>query len=67
MVRALTGSADWCAAKARAKPGERLVLDHIVERRDGGAGLDPANTQWLTYSEHQAKTEQSKRRRVGLG
>lgn len=47
---------DYAAAKARAKPGERLVLDHVDERRDGGADLDPQNTQWLTFSEHQAKT-----------
>lgn len=57
---------DHAAAKARAKPGEWLVLDHIVEIRDGGARLDPGNTQWLTHSEHQAKTALVKRRRSGL-
>lgn len=57
---------DYRAAKARAQQGERVILDHIVERRDGGAPLDPANTQWLTFTEHQAKTEASKRKRVGL-
>jgi len=51
---------DYWQAKARGKPGERLVLDHVTERRDGGAGLDPANTQWLTHSEHQAKTAKAK-------
>lgn len=51
---------DWFAAKRRAKPGERLILDHIRERRDGGDDLDPANTQWLTMSEHQAKTARVK-------
>ena len=55
---------DYHAAKARAGPGERLVLDHIVERKDGGADLDPANTAWLTYSEHQAKTARAKRARA---
>ena len=55
------------AAKARAKDGERLILDHVVERKDGGAPLDPANTQWLTFSELQAKTEREKRRRSCLG
>jgi 5-methylcytosine-specific restriction protein A len=35
---------DYAAAKARAKPGERLILDHKRERKDGGADLDPANT-----------------------
>lgn len=56
---------DYQQARARAKPGERLILDHKVERRDGGADLDPANTQWLTHSEHQAKTSRSKRARAG--
>ena len=58
---------DYHAARARAKPGERLILDHVREIRDGGARLDPANTQWLTFSEHQAKTERAKRARLGLG
>lgn len=56
--------ADYFAAVARAKPGERVILDHIVERRDGGADLDPSNTQWLTMGEHQAKTARERRRRV---
>ena len=55
---------DYWQAKARGKPGERLVLDHVKERRDGGAGLDPENTQWLTHSEHLAKTAKAKGDRV---
>jgi len=55
---------DYAAAKARAKPGERLILDHKHERRDGGADLDPANTEWLTFSEHQAKTAKARARRA---
>jgi len=51
---------DYAAAKARAKDGERLMLDHVREIRDGGAKLDPKNTQWLTHSEHQAKTARAK-------
>jgi 5-methylcytosine-specific restriction enzyme A len=62
---------DYAAAMARAKPGERLVLDHVAEIKDGGARLDPKNTQWLTHSEHQAKTAKAKaaraRRRVTRG
>ena len=64
--RARMLDADYFAVKARAKDGERLILDHVKERKDGGAPLDPANTQWLTFSEHQAKTEREKRRRSGL-
>ncbi len=60
------GDPDWVAAKKRAKPGERLILDHIIEMKDGGAPLDPRNTQWLTFSEHQVKTEKTKRKRAGL-
>jgi hypothetical protein len=55
---------DYYAARRRAKPGERLILDHIVERRDGGAELDPNNTQWLTWGEHNAKTAQARARRA---
>lgn len=55
---------DYREALARAKPGERVVLDHIRERRDGGAALDPANTQWLTNSEHQAKTARERKARA---
>lgn len=56
--------ADYAAAKARAKPGERLILDHKVERKDGGADLDPANTEWLTFSEHQVKTAKARAARA---
>ena len=56
---------DYAAAKGRAGPGERVILDHVKEIKDGGAKLDPANTQWLTFTEHQAKTEGAKRARVG--
>lgn len=59
--------ADYFAALQRAKAkGERVILDHKVERKDGGADLDPANTQWLTHSEHQAKTAEAKRARMGV-
>jgi 5-methylcytosine-specific restriction protein A len=51
---------DYFAARRRAKKGERLILDHTVERRDGGDNLDPSNTQWLTMSEHQTKTAKAR-------
>jgi hypothetical protein len=48
---------DYFAACARRKyAGERLILDHDQEIKDGGAMLDPSNTVWRTMSEHQAKT-----------
>jgi 5-methylcytosine-specific restriction protein A len=56
---------DYFAALARRKhEGELLILDHVRERKDGGADLDPANTEWLTHSEHQAKTAKAKARRA---
>jgi 5-methylcytosine-specific restriction protein A len=56
---------DYFAALARRKyPGERLILDHKRERKDGGDDLDPANTEWLTMSEHQAKTAKAKAARA---
>jgi 5-methylcytosine-specific restriction protein A len=55
---------DYFAAKARAKHGERLILDHVRERKDGGSDLDPSNTEWLTNSEHQAKTAKARARRA---
>lgn len=58
---------DYAAAKARGKPGERMILDHVKERRDGGPDLDPANTEWLTFSEHQRKTAKAKALRARGG
>lgn len=55
---------DYAEAKRRGRPGERMILDHVVERKDGGADLDPRNTQWLTNSEHQAKTAKARARRA---
>jgi 5-methylcytosine-specific restriction protein A len=54
---------DYVAALLRSK-GERLILDHVVERKDGGADLDPFNTQWLTMSEHAAKTAKARAKRA---
>ena len=55
---------DYQAARMRAKPGERLILDHVVERKDGGADLDALNTEWLTFSEHQVKTARARAARA---
>lgn len=55
---------DYIVAKRRAKPGERLILDHKIERKDGGADLEPSNTEWLTFSEHQVKTAKARAARA---
>lgn len=57
---------DYFEALARAK-GERLILDHVRERKDGGADLDPKNTEWLTISEHAKKTAKARARRAREG
>jgi hypothetical protein len=64
LVRDRRRDADYHLARQRARPGERLILDHKVERKDGGADLDPANTEWLTFSEHQAKTAKARAARA---
>jgi hypothetical protein len=40
----------------KAAPESRMFADHIVERRDGGALLDPANGQCLCGAHHTKKT-----------
>lgn len=58
---------DYFGALVRAKKDRsngRVILDHTVERRDGGADLDPSNTKWLTFNEHQAKTAKAKAARA---
>jgi 5-methylcytosine-specific restriction enzyme A len=42
----------------------RIFGDHIVERRDGGAPLDPRNIRLLCGSCHTAKTAQARAARA---
>lgn len=51
----------WCA---RCGSTNRLILDHIVERKDGGADLDLSNTEWLCHAHHQVKTAEARKRRA---
>ena len=44
--------------------GVRLFADHIIERRDGGRLLDPANGQALCASCHTKKTVQARADRL---
>ncbi|MCE4223415.1 HNH endonuclease [Methylobacterium sp. C25] len=44
--------------------GVRLYADHIVERKDGGAALDPANGQALCPKHHQVKTARARAERM---
>lgn len=54
----------WCAICGSTK---RLILDHKVERKDGGADLDPSNLEWLCQSHHNTKTAEVKARRARGG
>lgn len=47
----------------KAAPQHRMFADHIVERRDGGALLDPANGRCLCGSHHTTKTAAVRARR----
>jgi 5-methylcytosine-specific restriction endonuclease McrA len=51
-----------CGADCRSTP-RRLIGDHIVERKDGGADLDPLNVQLLCIGCHNRKTARARERR----
>ncbi|MBX7496774.1 HNH endonuclease [Qipengyuania sp. 6B39] len=51
----------WCE---RCGSTHRLIGDHKVERRDGGADLDPANVELLCQACHNAKTAEARAKRV---
>lgn len=51
----------------RCGVGGRLIADHIIERKDGGADLDPRNVELLCAAVcHPHKTAQARARRVGM-
>lgn len=45
-------------------PTHRVIADHIVERKDGGADLDPRNIELLCFTHHQQKTAQARAARA---
>ncbi|KQT59978.1 hypothetical protein ASG52_19830 [Methylobacterium sp. Leaf456] len=48
------------------RTGTRIYCDHVVELRDGGAGLDPSNIHLRCGSCHVKKTADARARRLGL-
>jgi 5-methylcytosine-specific restriction protein A len=54
----------WCT---RCGSTDRLILDHIIERKDGGDDLDPRNLEWLCHAHHQAKTAKARASRAKGG
>lgn len=43
---------------------DRVIADHIVERKDGGADLDSKNIELLCQRHHAAKTAEARARRA---
>ncbi|MBP7619319.1 MAG: HNH endonuclease [Gemmatimonadales bacterium] len=71
-------SPEWrgLAARIKRKRGavcercgsdHRVIADHIVELKDGGAPLDEANIELLCQAHHNAKTAAARAARVGRG
>ena len=56
----------WPGCEVQGGPGgNQLIADHVHERRDGGAALDPSNGQALCRQHHALKTVQERARRMG--
>jgi len=47
----------WCE---RCGSTKRVIADHIVERKDGGADLDPRNIELLCFDHHAQKTARAR-------
>lgn len=43
---------------------DRVIADHIVERKDGGADLDKTNIELLCHRHHASKTAEARARRA---
>lgn len=61
LVQGLKRQRGWCVVCGST---HRLVADHIIEIKDGGAPLDPANIQFLCLAHHNAKTAAAKAARI---
>jgi hypothetical protein len=59
-IKATRGA--WCE---RCGSGHRVIADHVVERKDGGAELDEANIELLCAACHNRKTARARAKRSG--
>ncbi|MGZ8286126.1 MAG: HNH endonuclease [Allosphingosinicella sp.] len=53
-----------CQRRGCPTPAHRIIADHIVERKDGGAPLDERNIELLCFTHHQQKTAAARKRRA---
>lgn len=51
----------WCQ---RCGSRDRVIADHIIERKDGGAELDARNIELLCFTHHQRKTAKARGERA---
>lgn len=63
VIRRAGARCEWPGCD-RAEP--RMFADHIKERSDGGALLDPDNGQCLCGKHHTIKTNQERAKRMAL-
>lgn len=52
---------NWCQ---RCGSTQRVIGDHIIERKDGGDDLDENNVELLCFTHHQQKTAEARTRRA---
>lgn len=53
----------WCCVCGSAK---RLILDHVIERKDGGADFPPYDgARWYCTGCHNSKTAAARAKRAG--
>ena len=48
----------------RCGSADRVIADHIVERKDDGADLDKSNIELLCHRHHAVKTAEARARRA---
>ncbi|HEX7856104.1 MAG TPA: HNH endonuclease signature motif containing protein [Sphingobium sp.] len=53
-----------CERAGCTTPTHRVIADHIIERKDGGADLDERNVELLCFTHHARKTAEAKARRA---
>lgn len=64
-IKAARGN--WCEVCGAGGKGVRIIGDHIVERKDGGADLDERNVKLLCLPCHNRKTVAAKAKRARGG